>query len=340
MRALVLLGCIFAMGCGSSGTTAKDAGGTGGTMTPGGGSMPVQCTHFVESGAVVVPGAIVHADGTREAVPACGADGGVADMSSPQLDLAGAQDLAPPPLPPDLAMQPVTPSPDLGTTQGSPNADMATTAQDPGVGGWTEWTNLLTPSGASFLEVRFTVPPVPKTAGQQTIFLFPSFTADTNPPIIQPVLQWGPSAAGGGKYWSIASWYLDADANSYYGKLVKVNAGDVIDGLIAGTNCANAVCASWTITTTDVTQPTVVSTLTTTAGGYKDTQVQGGVLEVYDLTTCAEYPAGPTSFTSLVLKDESGAVVTPQWIQGSANLIAGCTYGITTPSSSEIDLAY
>ena len=26
--------------------------------------------------------------------------------------------------------------------------------------------------------------------------------------IIQPVLQWGPSCAGGGNYWSIASWYV------------------------------------------------------------------------------------------------------------------------------------
>ena len=309
-------------------------------MTPGGGMMPVQCTHFVEEGAVVVAGGIRHADGTREEAPSCnGVDGGVADMSAAQLDLAAPPDLTAPVA--DLAMTPPPPSPDLGNpTQNNPPADMASTAMSPGVGGWTEWTNLLTPNGASFLEVRFTVPPVPKTASQQTIFLFPSLTADTNPPIIQPVLQWGSSAAGGGKYWTIASWYLDANANSYYGKLVKVNAGDVIDGKIAGTNCANAVCASWTITTTDITQPTLVSTLTTAAGSYKYTQVQGGVLEVYDVSTCAEYPAGPTSFTNLVLEDESGNVITPQWIQGTANLISSCTYDIETPSSSEIDLTY
>lgn len=337
MRTFVLLSCMLAMGCSGSGTATRDAGG-GQTTTPGGGMTPVQCTHFVEAGAIVVAGGIAHADGTREAVPPCnGVDGGVADMSSPQLDLAVPLNLTTPIA--DLATPPS--SPDLGgpTPPGAPT-DMASTAMSPGVGGWTEWTNLLTPNGASFLEVRFTVPPVPKTASQQTIFLFPSFTADTNPPIIQPVLQWGPSAAGGGKYWSIASWYLDANANSYYGKLVKVNAGDVIDGKIAGTSCANAICASWTITTTDITQPTLVSTLTTAAGGYAYTQAQGGVLEVYSVSTCAEYPAGPTSFTDLVLDDESGAAVTPQWIQGTANLISSCTYAITTPSSSEIDLAY
>jgi hypothetical protein len=335
MRTLVLLSCVLAAGC--SGGAATHGGSQ--TPTPGG-TVPVNCSHLVEEGATVLAGAILHADGTRQDVPGCApSDGGVsgADLSlappdlSPRPDLAAPLDLS---TPPDLAT-----AADLGGPITSP-VDMASSATSPGVGGWTEWTNLVLPSGASFLEVRFVVPPVPTQAGSQTIFLFPSFTGDTNPPIIQPVLQWGSSAAGGGPYWAIASWYLDANANAYYGKLVRVNAGDVIDGKMAGTSCKNAVCASWTITTTDVTQPTLTSTLTTKAGGYAYTQVQGGVIEVYDVSSCGQYPGGPIQFSDLVLKDENGAALTPQWIQGSANLIPSCSYGITTPSSSEIDLAY
>jgi hypothetical protein len=47
--------------------------------------------------------------------------------------------------------------------------------------------------------------------------------------IIQPVLQWGSSAAGGGPYWAIASWFVGG-AHTVYSELKIVNAGDTILG--------------------------------------------------------------------------------------------------------------
>ena len=42
-----------------------------------------------------------------------------------------------------------------------------------------------------------------------------------------PALQWGPSAAGGGEYWSVASWYVGGTSGaSFTASLVPVNAGD------------------------------------------------------------------------------------------------------------------
>ena len=41
----------------------------------------------------------------------------------------------------------------------------------------------------------------------RTIFLFNGIQNSTS--IYQPVLQWGPSAAGGGNFWTVASWYVD-----------------------------------------------------------------------------------------------------------------------------------
>jgi hypothetical protein len=50
------------------------------------------------------------------------------------------------------------------------------------------------------------VPPAPSTSSGQTIFLFNGIqNTGTNYGILQPVLQWGSSAAGGGTYWSVAS---------------------------------------------------------------------------------------------------------------------------------------
>ena len=59
----------------------------------------------------------------------------------------------------------------------------------------------------SRLTTEWTVPPAPATQNGQTIFLFPGIQNSTM--IYQPVLQWGPSAAGGGNYWAVASWYVD-----------------------------------------------------------------------------------------------------------------------------------
>jgi hypothetical protein len=47
--------------------------------------------------------------------------------------------------------------------------------------------------------------------------------------IIQPVLQWGPSAAGGGAYWAIASWYVGG-SGAVYSALQTVAPGDSIFG--------------------------------------------------------------------------------------------------------------
>jgi hypothetical protein len=52
--------------------------------------------------------------------------------------------------------------------------------------------------------------------------------------IYQPVLQWGPgSAAGGGNYWAVVSWYADGQGGqAFYSNLVTVNPGDTLVGVV------------------------------------------------------------------------------------------------------------
>ena len=52
--------------------------------------------------------------------------------------------------------------------------------------------------------------------------------------IYPPVLQWGPSAAGGGNYWAVASWYADGQGGqAFYSQLVQVsNPGDILVGIM------------------------------------------------------------------------------------------------------------
>ncbi|HUJ11436.1 MAG TPA: hypothetical protein VL171_15575 [Verrucomicrobiae bacterium] len=100
--------------------------------------------------------------------------------------------------------------------------------------GWivnSAWTNN-SGNPISYFSTRWIVPPAPATDNGQTIFLFNGIdTAPTGGFILQPVLQWGGSNAGGGSYWSITNWYV-GNGSAMYKSLIKVNPGDVLQGIM------------------------------------------------------------------------------------------------------------
>ena len=65
------------------------------------------------------------------------------------------------------------------------------------------------------------MPSDPSTNGG-VIFIFNGLEPTTENVIIQPVLQYGVSAAGGGNYWAIASWLVNT-TNGYHSPLETVN---------------------------------------------------------------------------------------------------------------------
>jgi hypothetical protein len=113
------------------------------------------------------------------------------------------------------------------------------------VQGWiayTYWSNPTTSNPITNFTTNWTVPSVPSRQGSQTIFLFNGMQDGTTSSsyIIQPVLQWGPSAAGGGKYWAITNWYVSS-SQAFFGSLVQVSAGTSLTGVmkqtaVSGTN--------------------------------------------------------------------------------------------------------
>lgn len=96
----------------------------------------------------------------------------------------------------------------------------------------SEWTNN-TGNPISYFKTRWTVPPEPATDNDQIVYLFNGLCqTSTGPFILQPVLQWG-SYEGGGKYWSVANWYVDGPGGiALHGPHVKVNPGDVLEGIM------------------------------------------------------------------------------------------------------------
>jgi len=105
--------------------------------------------------------------------------------------------------------------------------------------GWSAYVYAQATTSIKQYNGSWIVPAAPSEQESQVLFLFTGLQnsydlagADvTN--IIQPVLQWGESEAGGGEYWALASWYVDSNDNAYYSQLTaqnSVNPGDSIQG--------------------------------------------------------------------------------------------------------------
>jgi hypothetical protein len=85
-------------------------------------------------------------------------------------------------------------------------ADAENPAHDPTINGWVEATQWDDKNqNVDFIDGDWTVPSNPATNGG-TIFFFNGIEPSVQTYILQPVLQYGSSAAGGGNYWAIASW--------------------------------------------------------------------------------------------------------------------------------------
>ncbi|HEY0712496.1 MAG TPA: hypothetical protein VGF45_07470 [Polyangia bacterium] len=177
----------------------------------------------------------------------------------------------------------------------------------PAINGWVEWKRAaaIPSTGAvswfNGLSASWVVPPAPTTVSDQTIFLFPALQDPTFEAIMQPVLQWGPSAVGGGQHWSIATWYIDILNNVYVSTLQTVNAGDSLFGamsLVQGTCTQSAGSCLWGLSIQDTT--TSVSSMMFVYTLENFTHAWAGALEVIAVDTCGELPnATSTTFSNV-----------------------------------------
>lgn len=108
----------------------------------------------------------------------------------------------------------------------------ASTGVKPEQSGWIaygDWYNTGDP--INYFTTDWAVPDVPATNNGQTVFLFNAIEPASGDAILQPVLQYGGSAAGGGAYWAVASWFL-YPGGTYYTNLVQVSTGQDLTGVM------------------------------------------------------------------------------------------------------------
>jgi len=177
--------------------------------------------------------------------------------------------------------------------------------------GWAAYASWDSPSEIVYFNGGWTCPPVPSEQSVQTLFLFTglqnAFDLAADPAatvsIIQPVLQWGPSEAGGGNYWAIASWYVTSTGSAVYSTLITVSPGDAILGNMTVSN------AKWDISTIQA----KTNRATSIKVNPQATELWAFVtLEVYNVGDCGDYPNGSTVFSNLDVRGSSGPV-TPSW---------------------------
>jgi len=198
--------------------------------------------------------------------------------------------------------------------------------------GWTAFTSEVVPTGADQYNGTWLVPPEPQDESTQTLFLFTGLQNNfggggiTN--IIQPVLQFGPSAAGGGQYWAIASWYVDSNSRAYFSQLTNTKPGNIIQG-----NMSLGADSTWTVASADISgnTRTTLTIKTNTTEPYVFV-----TLEVYGVTNCLEFPTGSDRFTNLAITQQ-GREFVPAW---KPQVSPGCDEAVNVISPYEVEIVF
>jgi len=181
----------------------------------------------------------------------------------------------------------------------------------------------------SSFTATWNVPTAPTGRNAQTIFTFTGLegTYKENLYILQPVLQFGSSGAGGGYYWGIASWWAFG-TSGFFSPLKAVSAGNII----AGAMVFNPRNTTWTVASVDTTSGarSVLNVHLTNT----QTQYAYVALEVVNVASCSDYPTGTVNYENIVMSD-GGKI--PSW---TPQVTSQCGETMTVHASNYISIKF
>ncbi|KAF9266519.1 hypothetical protein L218DRAFT_72614 [Marasmius fiardii PR-910] len=150
----------------------------------------------------------------------------------------------------------------------------------------------------------WTVPPNPPADDGQLVYLFNALVPDSGTAILQPVLQWGVSPAGGGPYWAVANWYV-SDSTAYWSTLQNVTVGQSLQGVLQRTAQNADGTVNYVSQFANIPGVTVLNNSPELTRAYE-------TLEAYRVTARSDYPNGCTVFSGIDITTSSGSAV-PSW---------------------------
>jgi List-Bact-rpt repeat protein len=173
------------------------------------------------------------------------------------------------------------------------------------------------------------VPAIPQSPHGQTIYFFPGLEDSVRYlSILQPVLGWNSDYLNA---WGIASWNCCITGNAWESQPIAVTVGDHIIGTVEST-CGRGTlsCPTWNITTRDESTGRSTTLPNAPSNGQTFNWAFGGVLEVYGIAQCSDYPSDKYITFHPTLYDNNFQVIeNPYWqlVDLSSGLLPQCNYG-------------
>jgi hypothetical protein len=153
--------------------------------------------------------------------------------------------------------------------------------------------------------------------------------------IIQPVLGWN---GNGLANWSIASWNCCPSGTTNEATPTSVNPGDHLEGYTYSTcSSGTKTCPTWDVVAVDEQNGHFSQLIGTPNEGQTFNWAFGGVLEVYNIAQCGDYPppdyAGGIGFHNQSVLNDKYVQITPAWTitNWSSGLTPQCNYGGSNP---------
>ena len=193
---------------------------------------------------------------------------------------------------------------------------------------------------------KWVVPNAPANSysSGKVYYTFPGLEPGAANLIVQPVLQYGNNRGFGGNYWSIASWVCSKGAPGYtctHSVPRTVSTGDTIIGWAYPQSCVGSSC-TWVVNTKSVAQN--FTTTLYSGAPQRMWYAFGGAVEVYNLTSCSDFPASGVYYSEVVVQDYQGVhSVVPNWEPYlQSNVSPWCSYGVswTTGEVSTVTLRH
>ncbi|KDR70782.1 hypothetical protein GALMADRAFT_144277 [Galerina marginata CBS 339.88] len=154
---------------------------------------------------------------------------------------------------------------------------------------FANWRNTAASQITSFTTV-WPVPSTPTSWNGQLLYWFNGLVPDSFDAILQPVLQYGVSPAGGGEYYSIASWFV-VGSNAYHSSLTRVSVGQQLTGVMTLNSISSTY--NWNSIFTGVSASSLsISTAEVLDWAYE-------ALEIYTTSIPSNLPAGHTAMTGI-----------------------------------------
>ena len=189
----------------------------------------------------------------------------------------------------------------MGSPTISPSSSLTTTAQRELQSNWVAyayWHYSTTATPIAFFGTDWTVPAAPTSWDGQLLYWFNGLQPGGWNEILQPVLQYGISPAGGGNIFAIASWWL-VGLEVYHSGIIEVFPGTELQGHMAltGISTSDGVTTySYSSYFPGYSIPTINASTTHVLS------VASEVLEIYNAQTVSDLPSGSTDFTAVDIK--------------------------------------